>query len=582
MKACGRCGAQNSDEQGRCTVCGLALSTPVGSGTLVLHAPPAQPHVPPPGTPAPAAPSPDGAASPLPAAGAKFKGTMIGLAPAEVAPHAVTSAAAAAARAGLPAAAEAPAPAQLPSAQKTILGVARPGIAPVPVAPSAQKTILGVARPGIAPLNPGMAKPSSPPPAAAPARASPQPARPAASSENVRRTTPLPLLPALLIVGALMSIGTAIAVFFSLRAGVSIAAKAGVDAAGRDVLELTCAECPDATKVWAGAAQATFQNQSAKLTLGQPLRVGENALELGVERPQKRREQIALNVPVEYRVRGSTELLSQAEPKVSLVASGVPGTTLVVDGQTSSLASSPLRIDYDVGRELEGPQASVTLLERRIPYAVTPPGGSGQPGEALIRIGITPLVIDAPGASITLSDSALTIAGRTAPGAAVRIGDAAVPADESGRFRQRIDLPSGESQHVVRAALRDHAPRFVRIKVRRASDLAREAALASAMAELDYAGLQRAQERAVGRRAALSGRVFDLRSDGLITIILLDSKDGCTGAACLVKLVYGAPLRLEQGKVVRAFGQVTRFVDGPKRGQRIPEVAAELVVHGGA
>jgi hypothetical protein len=37
---------------------------------------------------------------------------------------------------------------------------------------------------------------------------------------------------------------------------------------------------------------------------------------------------------------------------------------------------------------------------------------------------------------------------------------------------------------------------------------------------------------------------------------------------------------LEKGRSLKAFGKVLRFVDGPRTGERIPEVRADLVVPG--
>jgi hypothetical protein len=361
-----------------------------------------------------------------------------------------------------------------------------------------------------------------------------------------------------------------------------VTARAGIDALGRDQLELSCAGCQDGTSAWIGTARATFSAGKASLLLPAPLKVGDNPLALGLERPGRRREQIQLNVPVEYRVRGGTEQLAAAAPKISVVASALPGTKLVIDGKPVTLdAAGSARVDFDVAQELTGPDATLRTLQRRVSYSATPPGGAAHGGEVEIRLGVTPLVIDAPGAAIVLAAAELTIAGRTAPGATLLIGNDVVPLDPAGRFAKKQALPDGETNIVVRATLRDHAPRLVAVRVRRSKDIAREAALARGLAQASYAEVLRAADAASGRAVAFDGTLFDLRRDGYSSVILLDVKNGCQPGPCLAKLLYGTESGLTKGQQLSAFGKVVRFVDGPRTGQRIPEVRAELLVAGG-
>src|SRR5258706_16265980 len=171
MKACARCGTQNPDHLPACGACGLKLpdaKPAFGMGTLVMGAPGAPPVAPPPSTsvpnPAFAATSPLARGDARPAPAANLKGTMLGIAPPSFQP---------------PAAATPPPAAPEPAARRfggTMLGIAPPTLqssppeappaAPPPSAQaasaprvqSAMKTVLGVARPGIAPLNPGQFK----------------------------------------------------------------------------------------------------------------------------------------------------------------------------------------------------------------------------------------------------------------------------------------------------------------------------------------------------------------------------------------------------------------------------------------
>jgi hypothetical protein len=454
---------------------------------------------------------------------------------------------------------------------------------------SASKTVLGVARPGIAPLNPGQAKPAQAPAAVAPLAPpsswqpqltaplddGPRAARPAAARNRISLTA------ALAIIGSAMLLVIAVLAMFLLRGRGSVTARASLDAKGVEQLELSCSECPDGTKTWTDSSPATFQAGKASLRLQAPLKVGENPILLVLERPGRSREEIALSIPIEFRVRGSTDELAQDTPKVAILASALQGTQLEVDGKlVKPDASGAARFDYDVSAELTGPEAAVKSLERVVPYKVTSASGGAQNGKVQIRIGITPLVIDAPGASIVVGAKDIVIAGRTAPGATLKVAGREVTLDPEGRFVSKQALTAGDNMFVVRSTLKDHAPRLVQVAVRRSDNLERDVALARAMAQGSYADVLSAGDAAAGRSVALEGQLFDLRHDGYSSVLLVDVKGGCKKAPCLSKVVYGIETHLEKGRSIKAFGKVVRFVDGPRTGQRIPEIRAELVVPG--
>lgn len=585
MKQCGRCGAQNRDDGTTCTACGLALrAAGTGLGGTLLMAPTEK-------APLPGAPN------------LNLRGTMIGIAPPEVLTRPAAEAP--------PATAPGSPPGQAPGRHfaATMIGIAAPP--PPPPGPagageasqpdahaaaphrisSAQKTVLGVARPGIAPLNPGQPKPvpaeAPPAPAAvAPgvvwAPAPPITGRPAGYPPAVGRAAPRwSLSAALAIAGSAALAGIAALAFFMLRGHGSVTARASLDARGNEQLELTCVECPDGTTTWVDAAPAAFTAGKATLGLSRPLKVGDNPVVLVLERPGRRREEIALSLPIEFRVRGSVEQLAQESPKVSVLAGVQAGTKLEVDGKlVPTDPSGAVRFDYEVATQLTGPEASVKTLERVVPYRATSASGRSQEGRVEIRIGITPLVVDAPGDSIIVGTKELVLAGRTAPGSELRIGAQVIATDAEGRFVSKQSLAVGENSFMVRATLKDHAPRLVKVSVRRSDDLEREAALASTLVQTSYAEVLRAKDSAIGRSLALEGELFDLRHDGYSSVLLIDVKDGCRKAPCLSKVLYGTETPLDRGRRLRAFGKLVRFVDGPRQGERIPEVRANLVVPG--
>jgi hypothetical protein len=467
-----------------------------------------------------------------------------------------------------------------------------PGKFGAPRVASAQRTMLGVARPGIAPLNPGQAKPPAvaapiPPAAPAPAPVSWQPAPPPARVRGEGPVSPRPpqrrisLVATLAIVGSAMLLVMAVVAYFMLRGHGSVTARASLDARGAEQLELSCNECPDGTKTWIDTAPATFQGGKATLRLQAPLKVGENPIVLVLERPGRSREEIALSLPIEFRVRSSTEELAQDTPKVSVLASVLAGTKLEVDGKpVPPDPNGVVRFDYEVTREVTGPEASVTTLERLVPYKATSANGSHQEGQVQIRIGVTPLIVDAPGPSIVVGEKEIVIAGRTAPGAVLKIGAQVIALDPEGRFVSKQSLTSGENSFTVRSTLKDLAPRLVQVNVRRSDNLEREAVLARATTQTSYLEVMRAGEAAVGRSLALEGQLFDVRHDGYTSVLLVDVKGGCKKPPCLSKVLYGVTTSLEKGRPIKAFGKVVRFVDGARSGERIPEMRADLVVAG--
>ncbi len=596
MKQCGRCGTQNLDQQAVCTGCGLDLPATASGfgGTMLMN-----PSEPPPTAP----PVADPPAPPPPRASTNLRGTMIGMAPPNFSQPPAPA----------PGAPSQPPPGSTSPRQPrpfagTMIGMAPPNYPSPPPPPtpdaispaatqgggprlaSAQKTMLGVARPGIAPLNPGQAKAPAPGgamPAPAPSpvvwQSAPPPGALNAGPPSPRRPGPqrISLTATLAIVGSAMLLVMAVVAYFMLRGHGSVTARASLDGRGNEQLELSCTECPDGTKTWIDTAPASFQAGKATLQLQAPLKVGENPIVLVLERPGRSREEIALSLPIEFRVRSSTDELAQESPKVSVVASALAGTKLEVDGKlVPPDPNGVVRFDYEVTNDVSGPEASVTTLERVVPYKAVSTSGTTQNGQVQIRIGVTPLIVDAPGASIVLGDKEVVIAGRTAPGAVLKVGAQTITLDAEGRFVSKQSLANGENSFTVRSTLKDLAPRLVKVNVRRSDNLEREAALARSMTQTSYIEVVRAGDAAIGRSVALEGQLFDVRHDGYTSVLLVDVKAGCKKVSCLSKVLYGVQTSLEKGRAIKAFGKVVRFVDGPRTGERIPEVRADLVVAG--
>jgi hypothetical protein len=385
------------------------------------------------------------------------------------------------------------------------------------------------------------------------------------------------------IVAAVLLLAGGLWVFFSLRGHGPIEAKAGLAPDGHERLELVCTNCKDGERVQIGQAASTFRGGLAQLQVPTELKVGDNRFELALTAPGSTREnRVAITVPLEYRVRGDVSSLSQAAPSLSVHVEAVPGSSVVVDGHPLSLAANgQAQHLIDVSREVTGLESSVRKLERRIPYVITPPGRPARSGEVSIQLGIPPLSVEAPGNGIVIETPTFVLAGRTAKGGALSIGERPIPVDADGRFVQTLSVSAlGETNVTLRATLPDFAPRLFTFRVRRVASLADEGRTARASATASYEAIASGIDQKRGWKVALDGSVIELGGSEHSSLFLLDVKSGCKKPPCTVKVVHGAHLSLKPGDRVSVFGLVRGAVEGPRAGSQVPEIAADFVVKG--
>jgi hypothetical protein len=603
MRLCSHCGTQNSPESAGCVRCGKPLArldqTVIGyapppnearfRGTMMGLAPPtiAQPA---PGA-APSAPANPGHAPtqvhPAPAAAQRggLRQTMIGLAPLQ-APSQVAPA-----PAPQPAASGYPTPP--PPPEQSLLTAQPPPTGPGGTQMvSAQRTMLGVARPGIAPLNPGQLKAETAAPVATPyappapgsvmSAARPMPTAPYASrNDDLPPPKPgIPPLAAVAMVGAAGLFAAALVVWLFYRGHGAIEAQAEAAADGSELLQLTCAACDDGTVLRLDAAKTTLTSHHATLPLVRPLKVGENPMTITLVSPRGKQSFVDISVPIAFRVRGDTAGLEAPTPELRVLVSALPGSSAVVDGKPVALnAQGEGTYAIDVSAEVTGLDPAVKPLERRVPYVVTPPNGSAQSGTVSLQAGITPLVIDAPGAAVVLETSNFVLAGRTGKAGALTVGDRPITVDPTGRFAQMMNVSApGETTIVIRAASKDSAPRLFPLRVRRVDSLAHEADRVRQRASSNYAALADQPESKRGWAVALDGSVVDARTENYNTVVVMDVQGGCTHDPCLARINYGAPFTLARGDKLSAFGEVAGVVDGPRTGTRIPEIRADFLI----
>ncbi|HEV8551313.1 MAG TPA: hypothetical protein VGQ57_19830 [Polyangiaceae bacterium] len=503
----------------------------------------------------------------------------------------------------------APAPGPPAGLRGTMIGVAPPSppLEPSPERPpdalnpetaslqvSGKKTMMGIARPGIAPLNPGMEKPRAPEPAPAvpwPAPA-PLPELPPLTppllpevTTGAPRPMRIPAIAALAIVGAAALFTAAAVAMLLYRSRGAIVATLSTGAEGREELALTCAGCSDDAKVQLGAQEVSFRGTHASLPLATPLRVGDNRVTVELQRRAGgRAERVELDVPVDFRVRADTSSLSHAPPTITVRVEAVPHSAVVIDGKPLTLApgagsAETGAAEIDVSRSVTGMSSAVGMLEREVPYVVTPPSGGPASGQVKVRVGVTPLVVQAPGSSIVIETATFVLAGHTAKDATVSVEGRPITVDASGAFAQMMSVSSlGETNVIVRADAKDQAPRLVPIRVRRVQSLASEAGVLRAKATSAFSALEKTPEEQRGLAVALDGNVVEARAEAFTTALLLDVKSGCTNAPCLARVNVGEKLVLKPGLAVTVFGSVSGAVDGPRAGTRIPAIAAEFVL----
>lgn len=467
-------------------------------------------------------------------------------------------------------------------------GPSHPSQPPPPVHPSGssghQKTMLGVAVPGIAPMHPGQAKPTPAAPqvyAAPPVYSVPPSAAAPASVEQAPRSRRL--IYGLFVTLFLGLVLASVFAFYWLSSPYSVAAKVVLDDNGDEQLEVSCSDCPDGTTSEIDGQMTTFKQGKARVTLSDPLKVGNNSLSISLLKPgDKHAETLELTVPVQFRVRGDLSGLGEDPPTLRVAIQAIPGTRVVLDGNAIALDAGG-RGDYkvDVSKELTGEAVSLEKLEKTIPYTITPPDADPAKGEITMRANIAPLKLDAPGPSIVIDKPNFMLAGRTQKGGSVSVAGRAITVDPAGRFAQLMSVSSaGETTISVRGSAKDFAPRLVPVKIRRVESLADEAKRLKGVSRTAFADVASNADNSKGSSVLVDARVVESRTDSHTTVILADVTSGCSSDSCLMRVVYGAKMTLKKDEIITVSGTVAGTVDGPRTGTRIVELQADLIVKG--
>ena len=491
--------------------------------------------------------------------------------------------------------------------QARALGPPLPQSLPVPSQSPLNRTMVGVAMPGIAPTQPSSE--AAPPPSIAtvsvrmppgpepPRRAlaltmplqvqyvpPPEPLRdlPAPPPPRiVRKKGGLPLAGVALLTGAiLLAGGVALAVFW--RGAPPIGGQPRSTPEGKDVLHLVCdpRSCKDGTVVALGGVKTTFVGGEADLFLAAPLQVGDNTLDLMVDRPgMGRDEMVKLVVPVAYRVSADLTTMSAPHPAITIRVQARPGAQATVDGKPLALdpgGAGSFAIDETAATE--GPADESRAVSVDVPYAIASSGRPAESGTVSARAAVAPLRVDAPCAHAMVADDKVLVAGRAAKGATVTVAGVPVTVGPDGAFETMVPLASeGDANLEVRGGTSALLPRTVHLAVSRVTSLADAARAFEQQKPLGYDAVMSDVAGKAGQPMVVDGEVLESRGLGHRTLALVDDRRGCASGPCLTRVVVGQDIALVHGDRVRAYALVARAFTTPS-GQTIPEVESLFVV----
>ncbi len=478
-----------------------------------------------------------------------------------------------------------------------------------------QGTLLGVARPGIAPLRPGVAKTPAdePPPGYQPlselgatqkvpnqGRAE---LRAALAVDKRANTHPLarlrldgakhrapkhaapPKKPgagrAIWVIGAAVVLtGVAVAVAFLWPSAPPLRAQVRAAEGGAEVLDLTCQSCPDGTVLKIRDREGTVEATKATVPLGSPLAIGDTPLKVAIDRPGGGRDEtVTLPVRVAYRIRPDVTTLDGDHPSIQIVVEAMDGAKVSLDGEDVPLREGRAVKTIDVTKDLTGESAdAAATLSRKVSFEVKPPDAELERGSVSVSVPVLPLTIEAPGPSIVTDKPTFLLAGRTLQGAEIVVAGNSLGTTKDGAFSQTMNVSSvGATVIEVRARMGARAPRLMRLSVERVTSIEAAAAEFTGKSPLDFAALGRSTDEAIGKRVAFVGEVVELRASAASVTLLVRPAAGCPAPGCIARVVVGRPdLEVARGDQVKVFGTFSGTVQHD--GARVPDVAASFVV----
>ena len=354
---------------------------------------------------------------------------------------------------------------------------------------------------------------------------------------------------------------------------------------GHQAIDITCASCPDGTKVALGDTSAVINGHAAQIPLVAPLSLGENRLKIAIDRPARGRDEtIGVPVRVGYRLRPELSSLNADKPTLHVAIEALEGTEVTLDGHIVKVDDGPKAHAIDVSADCTGSSDEPATLKRSIAYSVRAPDGAHEEGTVDIAVGIVPLRIDAPGPRVVTESDTFVLSGHTIKGAEVLVAGRPIQVSPEGAFAQRMSVSSiGATNIEVRAKIPGMAPRIVPIAVQRVERLEQAAKEFQKEKPVGYTTVALASTSDVGRPVIVAGQIAELRLQNHQTIFLLDvpSSEGCpkSDGGCRVRLVQGATSTAKIGDSIIAFGQIGR-PSSATVGAALPEIQVAFTLPG--
>ncbi len=505
---------------------------------------------------------------------------------------------------GLPVPSPQPSPQAIPPAFKTMLGVALPGIAPThekpapePARPPPERagTLLGVAAPGIAPMHhvapgpqhrpmqppPDMRTPPAPPPPIVPAPA-PLVVEPLPEAPQVPKKKGVPAIAVVAIVFVLVAIIGGGAALVVLRSGAPLTAQPQLDESGKESLKIRCESCPDGTIVSLGASSSKVEGAATILPLPAPLSIGDNDLEMKIDRPPPGRDEtVKVHVPVAYRVKADLSTLTTAPAAITVRVEALAGTEVTVDGKPVALDGAGKGSQtIDVNGDVEGPSDEQKAIDKQIPFTIKPKGAAqAENGQLVVRTGVAPLHLDAPGIELYTERTTGNVAGQVKPGGTLTIDGQNVAVDAEGRFGVRVELPTeAEKTITIIATAPPLAPRTVRAKLVRVASLEAGAKALDAKSPIGFDTYAADPQSKLGQLVLVDGEIQEIRVAQGHTVMAIEEKKACSAGAgaCLVRVVHGEEVKAARGDTIRVYGRALGTTTS--NGKTIPDVEGTLAL----
>jgi hypothetical protein len=403
----------------------------------------------------------------------------------------------------------------------------------------------------------------------------------------VRKKGGFPLAAVALILGTLLLAGGVVMVVL-WKGAPPISGQPRATPDGKDVLHLVCVpkSCKDGTVVTLGGSKATFASGEADLPLATPLHVGNNELELMVDRPgMGRDEKVKLIVPVAFRVSADVSTMSAPKPSITIRVQAQRGADVRVDDKPLALdANGAAAYTIDETAATAGAADVSRVVSVDIPYVIVPPATPAskspapQKGTVSARVAVAPLRVDAPGERAVVEEDKVLVAGRVAKGSTVTVDGASVTVGSDGAFETFVPLPAEGDRNIdVRGGTGELMPRTVHLSVTRVVSLADAAKAFEQQKPIGYDAAMSDLAGKTGSSIVVDGTVLESRAAGHRTYVLVDDRRGCAHGPCLARVIVGRDLPLVRGDSLKAYGIVARAF-AASTGQTVPEIEAAFVL----